>query len=210
LCARRADRPPRAALFGDASESLRAFAPITQRWQADLAQLDGLPAREFSLQHAAELAERLATAGWDQLGGSAPQAPYALAPYTELVDKLREGSYAPGADAFAPALGATASLLDHLGDRASVIFEDTVELELAHDALEAQAEERRDELAELGLAVSVFPPPYVPRSRIDEAAERHGVARMGPTGDALRLGWSSATSYAGRLTEFIEHIAASL
>jgi len=90
-----------------------------------------------------------------------------------------------------------------------VIFEDTVELELAHDALEAQAEERRDELAELGLAVSVFPPPYVPRSRIDDLAARHGVARMGPTGDALRLGWSSATSYAGRLTEFIEHIAAS-
>src|SRR5205823_4243341 len=48
-----------------------------------------------------------------------------------------------------------------------------------------------------------------PRSRIDDLAARHGVARMGPTGDALRLGWSSATSYAGRLTEFIEHIAAS-
>ena len=204
-----AEQPARVELFGDEIETLRAFDPITQRSQADLAQLDVLPAREFSLQHAAELAERLATAGWDQLGGSAPQAPDALAPYTELVDKLREGSYAPGADAFAPALGATASLLDHLGDRASVIFEDTVELELAHDALEAQAEERRDELAELGLAVSVFPPPYVPRSRIDDLAARHGVARMGPTGDALRLGWSSATSYAGRLTEFIEHIAAS-
>src|SRR5947199_2129011 len=203
-----AEQPARVELFGDEIETLRAFDPITQRSQADLAQLDVLPAREFSLQHAAELAERLATAGWDQLGGSA-QASDALAPYTELVDKLREGSYAPGADAFAPALGATASLLDHLGDRASVIFEDTVELELAHDALEAQAEERRDELAELGLAVSVFPPPYVPRSRIDDLAARHGVARMGPTGDALRLGWSSGTSYAGRLTEFIEHIAAS-
>src|SRR5947209_10732774 len=204
-----AEQPARVELFGDEIETLRAFDPITQRSQADLAHLDVLPAREFSLQHAAELAERLATAGWDQLGGSAPQAPDALAPYTELVDKLREGSYAPGADAFAPALGATASLLDHLGDRASVIFEDTVELELAHDALEAQAEERRDELAELGLAVNVFPPPYVPRSRIDELAARHGGARMGPAGDALRLGWTGATSYAGRLTEFIEHIAAS-
>src|SRR5207237_541231 len=121
--------------------TLHAIETITQSTQANRAQLDVLPAREFSLQHAAELAERLATAGWDQLGGSAPQAPDALAPYTELVDKLREGSYAPGADAFAPALGATGSLLDHLGDRASVIFEDTVELELAHDALAAQAEE---------------------------------------------------------------------
>src|SRR5439155_1647269 len=90
-----AEQPARVELFGDEIETLRAFDPITQRSQADLAQLDVLPAREFSLQHAAELAERL------------------------------------------------------------------------------------------------------------------GVARMGPTGDALRLGWSSATSYAGRLTEFIEQIAAS-
>src|SRR5437660_1291731 len=110
-----AEQPARVELFGDEIETLRAFDPITQRSQADLAHLDVLPAREFSLQHAAELAERLATAGWDQLGGSAPQAPRALAPYTELVDKLRERSYAPGADAFAPALGPTGSLLDHLG-----------------------------------------------------------------------------------------------
>src|SRR5437762_3586846 len=84
-----AEQPARVELFGDEIETLRAFDPITQRSQADLAQLDVLPAREFSLQHAAELAERLATAGWDQLGGSA-QAPDALAPYIELVDKLRE------------------------------------------------------------------------------------------------------------------------
>ena len=201
-----AEQPARVELFGDDIETLRSFDPVTQRSQSDLAQLDVLPAREFSLERASELADRLAKAGWERLARSAEEGPD-LAPYAELVDKLREGSYAPGADAFAPALGATASLLDHLGDRASVIFEDTVELELAHDALEAQAEERRDELAELGLPVSVFPPPYVPRSRIDELAERHGAARIRPTGSAVRLGWAGATSYAGRLTEFIEHLA---
>src|SRR5207245_280402 len=129
-----AEQPARVELFGDEIETLRAFDPVTQRSQAGLPQLDVLPAREFSLERAAELG-------------------------------------------------------------------------LAHDALEAQAEERRDELAELGLAVSVFPPPYVPRSRIDELAARHGAARMRPAVDALRLGWTGATSYAGRLAEFIEHVA---
>src|SRR6266702_442332 len=111
-----------------------------------------------------------------------------LSPYAKLVDALREGGYAPGTDAFAPALGATASLLDHLGDRATVVFEDTVELELAHDALEAQAEEKRDELAGQGLPVSVFPPPYLPRSKIEALAIQHGTARMGSGPDAVRLG----------------------
>src|SRR6267143_2647948 len=110
-------------------------------------------------------------------------------------------------DASAPALGATASLLDHLGDRATVVFEDTVELDLAHDALEAQAEERRDELATQGLPVSVFPPPYVPRSRIESLATEHGAARMGSGPDAVRLGWGGTTSYAGRLNDFIGQLA---
>src|SRR6266568_758057 len=130
-----------------------------------------------------------------------------LSPYAKLVDALREGGYAPGTDAFAPALGATASLLDHLGDRATVVFEDTVELELAHDALEAQAEERRDELASQGLPVSVFPPPYVPRSKIESLATEHGTARMGSGPDTVRLGWGGTTSYAGRLADFIGQLA---
>jgi len=70
-----AEQPARVELFGDEIETLRAFDPITQRSQADLAQLDVLPAREFSLQHAAELAERLATAGW---GAPPPKPPMPL------------------------------------------------------------------------------------------------------------------------------------
>src|SRR5207245_4654408 len=96
-----AEQPARVELFGDEIETLRAFDPITQRSQADLAQLDVLPAREFSLQHAAELAERLATAGCDPLGGSAPQPPRALAAYTQLRHELHHTSNPPSASAFA-------------------------------------------------------------------------------------------------------------
>src|SRR3989449_6266303 len=161
------------------------------------------------MERAPELAERLASANWPGAGGRAAEPPGGadLSPYARLVDSLREGGYAPGADAFAPRLGATASLLDHLGARATVVFEDTVELELAHDALEAQAEERRDELAAHGLPVSVFPPPYVPRSQIDARATEHGSARMGSRPDPVRLGWGGTTSYAGRLNEFIGQLA---
>src|SRR5437867_2158597 len=183
-----AEQPARVELFGDEIETLRAFDPVTQRSQSPQDQLVVLPAREFSMERAPELAERLASANWPGGGRRAAEPPDGadLSPYARLVDSLREGGYAPGADAFAPPLGATASLLDHLGDRATVVFEDTVELELAHDALEAQAEEKRDELAGQGLPVSVFPPPYVSRSRVEELAERHGAVRVRPARGAVR------------------------
>src|SRR3989475_3655208 len=206
-----AEQPARVELFGDEIETLRAFDPVTQRSQSPQDQLIVLPAREFSMERAPELAERLASANWPGAGGRAAEPPGGadLSPYARLVDSLREGGYAPGADAFAPPLGATASLLDHLGDRATVVFEDTVELELAHDALEAQAEEKRDELAGQGLPVSVFPPPYVSRSRVEELAERHGAVRVRPARGAVRLGWSGLTSYAGRLDQFLREVAGS-
>ncbi|OLC11751.1 MAG: transcription-repair coupling factor [Chloroflexi bacterium 13_1_40CM_68_15] len=206
-----AEQPARVELFGDEIETLRAFDPVTQRSQSPQDQLVVLPAREFSMERAPELAERLASANWPGAGGRAAEPPDGadLSPYARLVDSLREGGYAPGADAFAPPLGATASLLDHLGDRATVVFEDTVELELAHDALEAQAEEKRDELAGQGLPVSVFPPPYVSRSRVEELAERHGAVRVRPARGAVRLGWSGLTSYAGRLDQFLREVAGS-
>jgi len=204
-----AEQPARVELFGDEIETLRAFDPVTQRSQSALDELVVLPAREFSMERASELGERLASAGWDRAARAEDEEAADLTAYAHLVDSLREGGYAPGADAFAPALGATASLLDHLGDRATVVFEDTVELELAHDALEAQAEEKREELAGQGLAVSVFPPPYVPRSRVDELAERHGAVRVRPAPDAVRLGWSGLTSYAGRLDQFLREVAGS-
>jgi transcription-repair coupling factor (superfamily II helicase) len=201
-----AEQPARVELFGDEIETLRAFDPVTQRSQSSLEELVVLPAREFALETAPALAEKLIRAGWDRLAHDEEEGAD-LSPYARLLDALREGAYAPGADAFAPALGATASLLDHLGDRATVVFEDTVELDLAHDALEAQAEERRDELAAQGLPVSVFPPPYVPRSRIEALATEHGRARMGSGPDAVGLGWGGTTSYAGRLNEFIGQLA---
>ena len=202
-----AEQPARVELFGDEIETLRAFDPVTQRSQASLEELIVLPAREFALEAAPALAERLNRAGWDRLAGADGGDGPDLSPYGRLVDALREGGYTPGVDAFAPTLGATASLLDHLGERATVVFEDTVELDLAHDALEAQAEERRDELAGQGLPVSVFPPPYVPRSRIETLATEHGTAQMGSGPDAVRLGWGGTTSYAGRLAEFIAQLS---
>src|SRR5438270_9393246 len=202
-----AEQPARVELFGDEIETLRAFDPVTQRSQAPLEELIVLPAREFALETAPALAQRLVRAGWDGLSHADGDEGADLSPYARLVDALREGGYAPGVDAFAPSLGATASLLDHLGARATVVFEDTVELDLAHDALEAQAEERRDELAEQGLPVAVFPPPYVPRSKIDSLATAHGSARMGAGADAVRLGWGGTTSYAGRLSEFIGQLS---
>jgi transcription-repair coupling factor (superfamily II helicase) len=210
-----ASMPVRIELFGDEVETLRSFDPVTQRSQDEVDSVDVLPAREYSLEHASDVAARLAAAGWDALPTAADDDGLSgvsgdLRPYAAIAEALREGRDVPGLDAFAQALGATASLLDHLPDRASVIYEDLIELELAHDAHEAQAEERREELREQGLPAAAFPPPYVSRTALEAAAASRGGVRVspGPKVNQIRLGWSGVTSYAGRLDTFLREVAA--
>ncbi|HEX9269004.1 MAG TPA: transcription-repair coupling factor [Candidatus Limnocylindria bacterium] len=197
-----ATEPARVELFGDDVESIRAFDPVTQRSQAPLDDLVVLPAREISVEHGPALADRLAAAGWDALGDE-------LAAYAELLEGLRQGRYVAGVDAFAPVLDADASLLAHLPpERSTVVFEDSVELALAWDAYEAQADERREELRAEGLPASAFPAPYVPRTQLERESTEIGAVRVGPATGALRLGWGGAPSYAGRLDAFLTEIAA--
>jgi transcription-repair coupling factor (superfamily II helicase) len=196
-----ATEPARIELFGDDIESIRSFDPVTQRSQATLEELVVLPAREITLEHAPELAQRIASAGWDRLGDD-------LADYTALLEGLRQGRYAPGVDAFAPLLGATSSLVAHLPpDRATVVFEDSVELALAWDSYEAQAEERREELRAEGLPATAFPAPYVPRTQLERESSEHGAIRVAPADNAIRLGWQSTSSFAGRLDQFLREVA---
>jgi len=194
-----ATEPARIELFGDDIESIRSFDPVTQRSQATLEELVVLPAREISVERGPEIAERLAS--WDGLGDD-------LADYAQLLEGLRQGQYAPGVDAFAPLLGATSSLVAHLPpDRATVVFEDSVELALAWDAYEAMAEERREELRTDGLPVTAFPAPYVPRTQLERESSEHGAIRVAPADNALRLGWTGSASYAGRLDQFLREVA---
>jgi transcription-repair coupling factor (superfamily II helicase) len=197
-----ATEPARIELFGDDIESIRSFDPVTQRSQATLEELVVLPAREISLERGPEIAERIAGAGWDGLGDI-------FSDYTQLLEGLRQGQYAPGVDAFAPLLGATASLIAHLpADAATVVFEDSVELALAWDSYEAMADERREELRADGLPVTTFPAPYVPRTQLEREAGEHGAVRVAPADNALRLGWTGTSNYAGRLDQFLREIAA--
>ncbi len=196
-----ATQPARIELFGDDIESIRSFDPVTQRSQETLEQLVVLPAREITLERGPDVADRIAVAGWDGLGED-------LGDYTALLEGLRQGQYAPGVDTFAPLLGATSSLIQHLPpDRATVVFEDSVELALAWDAYEALADERREELRGNGLPVAAFPAPYVPRTQLEREAGEHGAIRVAPADNALRLGWTGSANYAGRLDQFLTEIA---
>src|SRR5438132_4070700 len=184
-----ATEPARIELFGDDVESIRSFDPVTQRSQTTLEELVVLPAREISLERGPDVAERIAGAGWDGLGDE-------LSDYTALLEGLRQGTYAPGVDAFAPLLGATASLIAHLpADAATVVFEDSVELALAWDAYEAMADERREELRADGLPVTAFPPPYVPRTQLEREAGQHGANRVAPADNTMRHGWTGTSHY---------------
>ncbi|TMB72682.1 MAG: transcription-repair coupling factor [Chloroflexi bacterium] len=179
-----ASMPIRIELFGDEIETIRSFDPVTQRSQDATDSVDVLPAREYSLERAGELADRLARAGWNELPVDEEQD---LRSYRVLLDALREGRDAPGVEAFAQALGATASLLEHLPDRSTVIFEDSDVLELAYDEHESQADERREELRTQGLATAAFPPPYVPRDALERAAAARGSVRVRPAELGLRV-----------------------
>ncbi len=198
-----AERPVRLELFGDEIETLRWFDPVTQRSQDALEAVSVLPAREFSLERGPELADRLEASGWSGLADH-PE----LAAYGALPEALAAATYAPGLDAFAPILGASASLLDHLPNASTVVFEDSVELALAWDAHEAQAQERREELQTQGLPVAVFPVPLVARTSLEDRARERGAIRVASTDDAVRLGWGGAGSYAGRLDAFLRDVAA--
>ena len=198
-----ATEPARIELFGDDIESIRSFDPVTQRSQSTLEELVVLPAREITLERGPLVADRIAGAGWDGLGAD-------LGDYTTLLEGLRQGQYAPGVDTFGPLLGATSSLIAHLPpDRATVVFEDSVELALAWDSYEALAEERREELRDNGLPVTAFPAPYVPRTQLEREAGEHGAIRVAPADNALKLGWPSGSSYAGRLDAFLREVAAA-
>src|SRR5213594_2061846 len=70
-----AAEPARIELFGDDIETIRAFDPVTQRSQSPLDTLTVLPAREFSLERAPELAEKLLAAGWHRVGGRGAEPP---------------------------------------------------------------------------------------------------------------------------------------
>src|SRR5437667_8086829 len=76
-----AEQPARVELFGDEIETLRAFDPVTQRSQSPLEHLIVLPAREFALESAPALAERLVRAGWDRLAHADREEAADLSPY---------------------------------------------------------------------------------------------------------------------------------
>ena len=196
------EAPVRIELAGDEIESLRRFDPATQRSLDAVAEVVILPARELALERAAEAAAYLGAHGWDDLDYGDDTAPWRV-----FLDRLRGGGYADGMEALAPLVGARSSLLDHLPERSTLVLEETMELELGRDALEGQAEERRDELAEHGLPVASLPPAYVERERLDAFAAERGSVRLSGAGEAIRLGWDSAPSYAGRLEQFLAMIA---
>ncbi len=199
-----ADQPVRIELFGDDVETIRSFDPVTQRSQATLERVTVLPARELSLDGAPALAERLADAGWERVADNED-----LAAFAAVVEPMRQRAYAPGVEDFAAALGADASILDHLPGRSTVVLEDTIELTLSHDTHEQLAEERREELRAQGLPVGVFPAPYVARDRFERGTEERGAIRVGPARGAVALGWGTVTSYAGRLDTFMREVAAA-
>src|SRR5205823_1776319 len=85
-----AEQPARVELFGDEIETLRAFDPVTQRSQSALEELVVLPAREFPLEGAPALAEKLLRSGWDRLARAGDDEGGAdLGPYATLLDALR-------------------------------------------------------------------------------------------------------------------------
>src|ERR1700729_1816772 len=109
------DRPVRIDFFGDEIESIRKFAPETQRSSSPLDDALLLPLTETPVTEKLLAAinarlTRAGTAGAVLEGGEEP-----VELQTHVATRTGEATVFPGLEVFAPVAGATQSLLDLLG-----------------------------------------------------------------------------------------------
>jgi transcription-repair coupling factor (superfamily II helicase) len=115
--------PYRVDLFGDEVDSIRTFDPDTQRSLYPVPEVRLLPGREFPLDEAARQAFR---ARWrERLEGDPTRA--------RLYKDIGAGLAGPGIEYYLPLFfDATATILDHVGEQASVCLHGEVDDALQH------------------------------------------------------------------------------
>jgi transcription-repair coupling factor (superfamily II helicase) len=192
------DLPVRIELLGDRIESIRLFAPTTQRTLRLVESATIGPAREMLLPQ--PKAQELLT-GLD----FASCKPEVAQRFREEAALLAGGESFPDDGFYVPFL-ARCSLLDFLPPDALVVVDELADIAAAEEEHDQQVAEIRDEMTERGDLPKLLPSPYRQWPQMREALSAHAnrveLSRWasGEEGDgALRLPFAGASGYGGRL-----------
>ena len=195
------DLPVRVDLFGDEVETIRTFDPSTQRSTARLREIRLLPPSELPIWNLASAAERLRLLPVDEL------RPEVAAEWQRMLDQMDAGIVPASIDLFAPyLLDRDATLVDYLGDRATVIVDDPSAVSLAAGQLAAQAAE----LEQAFVANAELPPglasPIAMWERVSEQLGQFPGVTFDGSQSAGSAGVEDAPNFAGRLGDVVEHV----
>ena len=204
-----ANAPARIEFFGDEIESLRTFAPSTQRSQEPLKQVVITPAREALPLHTPALAERLRDwfAALPKDDPASPASDY---------EPLSLGATFPQMEFYLPLLHAQlASLLAYLPENALIVVENWGALQDAVETLEEQAVRTRQEREAAGYLPPNYPIPYMTWAELQDELSFRDVLHLGAPSTPSTLGsaptvgqlFAPQQRYGGQLRRLMTAIA---
>ncbi|MBI4328523.1 MAG: transcription-repair coupling factor, partial [Chloroflexi bacterium] len=163
------EEPVRIELFGDVVDSIRRFAPATQRSEKGVGEVLVSPAREVLPRTFRALATHpspmSASEGRRPLGGSREEgwgqmAPEVKARFEEELGRLAEGVWVEEGEFYGPLVNRH-TLLDHLPRDTFLVVDRPKRLRLSLEELEAQGEEIKRGLVTRGQLPADYPSPLL-------------------------------------------------
>ena len=191
--------PARLELIGNQVESLRLFAPATQRSLKSVPRVDIIPAHELLPKDVSQILDKL-TGDLDEI-------------FIEDIARLREGSTAGGFDGieFYASLFNSGSLLDYLPPKTLLALDEPEQIKAALEELDQQARETRQENVSQGRLPASFPVPYFTWAELEPGLDARGYLGLSSWSEAADDLWlMPATSYAGRLSAFLKEVPGRL
>ncbi len=201
------DLPVRLEFFGNTVESIRLFAPATQRTQTEVSSVVIGPATELLAPLLRSKPELEQVFDNIDLSGCSPEISQQFRrEMAMLTNKQR-----PYDMQFCAPLFNQDSILSYLPEEAVLVLDEPRNTELAVDDLDAKGGELRLEKLEAGELPRNFPRPYFTWNELESGMENRRCLMLTAWGitdsePAYRLDFSPAASYAGQLPMFINKL----
>jgi len=189
--------PVRIEFSGNRINSMRCFAPESQRSSGPISSLIVTPAKEF-IMPSGKINSPL------DLDGCTAEVEQS---FQEDMARLQQGQWFPGAGFYFPIFN-TGSVFDYLGDNALLVLDEPGEIELAIARLNEEAQELRATKMGRGELPQGFPSPYLAWEELEPQARlRHRLVLEtwdATQSDRQALPFIRAESYGGQLERFLK------
>ncbi|MEO8456571.1 MAG: transcription-repair coupling factor [Chloroflexota bacterium] len=195
------DEPIRIEFFGDDVDSIRQFAPFTQRTTQTLEEITIGPAQEVAVASRAPALAMLEKLNYLKTTAEV------RAMFEDDVAWLQSDLAFPNRNFYVPFL-APATLLDHLPEGSLLVIDEEADLQAAVEEAEKDAETSRKELEEQGEIPRGLPRPFEDwpslSERIEKAPRVLRLARWATDGDVARIPFTAATAYGGQVKKLVD------